>query len=207
MRLFQRSRSKYWLLGAAGFIMLLLGIIPLRLCLVEYFAPQPQAILTLGGGPEREEFTAQFAQRHPDLEIWVSTGIEAPAARNIFRAKGIPVDRLHLDYRAVDTVTNFTTMVNTLQQRDIHHVYLITSDFHMNRSMAIATLVFGSQGIAVTPISIPLQDDQHESVMRTFRDSGRSLLWIATGRTGASLGTNDTLSKYVPWRLLDRSKG
>jgi uncharacterized SAM-binding protein YcdF (DUF218 family) len=200
----QRSRWKYCWLSAAGFLLVLFSYIPMQLALAAYLSPQPQMILTLGGGPEREAFTAQFAQRHPDLDIWVSTGVEAQEARAIFRERGIAADRLHLDYRAVDTVTNFTTTVDTLQQRNIRHVYLITSDFHMNRALAIATLVFGSQGIVVTPVAISTQDERRESVLRILRDSGRSILWIATGRTGSSLGTNPALSKYVPQRLTNR---
>ncbi|WP_390622268.1 YdcF family protein [Euhalothece natronophila] len=54
-------------------------------------------------------------------------------------------NRLHSDDRATDTVTNFTTMVEPLKENDIHHVYLITSDYHMRRSRVIGTVVFGSQ--------------------------------------------------------------
>ena len=35
---------------------------------------EPQAILVLGGAPEREHFAAEFASEHPDLEVWVSSG-------------------------------------------------------------------------------------------------------------------------------------
>ncbi|NER26936.1 MAG: YdcF family protein, partial [Symploca sp. SIO1C4] len=49
-------------------------IISARLAIAHYQAPHPQAIITLGGGIDREKFTAKFAQTHPSLEIWVSTG-------------------------------------------------------------------------------------------------------------------------------------
>jgi uncharacterized SAM-binding protein YcdF (DUF218 family) len=86
----------------------------------------------------------------------------------------------------VDTVTNFTSLVKEFKQRHIHHVYLITSDFHMPRSKAIANFVFGSRGIAFTPVPIPEQKFR-ESRLRIIRDSGRAILWIVTGHTGASL--------------------
>lgn len=149
-------------------------------------SPDPQAILTLGGDFDREEFTAQFARSHPNLEIWVSSGMPHARSRAIFHQAGVREQRLHLDNRAVDTVTNFTTLIADLKQREIQHIYLLTSDFHLTRAKAIATIVLGSQGIAFTPISIPSQTPQ-ESWLRVLRDSGRATLWVFTGRTGASL--------------------
>ncbi|MHC5722289.1 MAG: YdcF family protein, partial [Nostoc sp.] len=65
-------------------------------------------------------------------------------------------------------------------------IYLITSDYHMKRARAIAAIVLGSQGIAVTPVEVPSQGDKSETLVRILRDCGRSLLWVVTGRTGAS---------------------
>ena len=178
--------KKYFILAIATFFLILLSIIPLRLAIASYLAPQPQAIFTLGGGSIRETFTAQFAQKHPNLDIWVSSGVSKKLARKIFRDANIPDKRVHLDYLAVDTVTNFTSLVKKFKKRHIHHVYLITSDFHMPRSKAIATFVFGSRGIAFTPVPIPDQKFR-ESRLRIVRDSGRAILWIVTGHTGASL--------------------
>ncbi|MBK1987120.1 YdcF family protein [Sphaerospermopsis aphanizomenoides BCCUSP55] len=177
--------KKYWILSLAGFLLVFLSFIPIRIAIASYQTPHPQAILTLGGGPEREKFTAQFAKNHPNLDIWVSTGILPAQAFAIFQAVDIPIQRIHLDYRAVDTVTNFTTLVNDFRQRHIQHIYLITSDFHIPRAKTIATLVLGSQGITFTSISIPSQRPR-ESIFPIVRDSGRSLLWIVSGRTGAS---------------------
>lgn len=178
--------KKFLLLALAAFLFIILSIIPLRLAIASYIAPQPQAIFTLGGGSQREKFTAQFAQNHPNLDIWVSSGIAENLARKIFRAANIPDKRVHLDYLAVDTVTNFTSLVKEFKKRHIQHVYLITSDFHMPRSKAIATIVLGSRGIAFTPVPIP-DRKYRESRLRIIRDSGRAILWIVTGHTGASL--------------------
>ena len=185
MKLLYCKITKYAVLTAAGFILILLSIIPLKIAITSHQAPHPQAILTLGGSPNREIFTAEFAQNHPNLDIWISSGAPPALAFSIFQAVAIPTYRIHLDYRAVDTVTNFTTLVKDFQQRHIQHIYLITSDFHLPRAKTIATLVLGSQGITFTPISIPTQQAR-ESILRIVRDSGRSLLWIISGRTGAS---------------------
>lgn len=166
-------------------ILVLLSIIPLRLAIAYYQTPYPQAILTLGGGTDREAFTAQFALDHPSLNIWVSSGSPPERAHAIFREAGIPETRVHLDRRAIDTVTNFTSLVADFKARNIQHLYLITSDYHMPRAKAIATLVLGSQGIAFTPVSVP-SDKPEESLLRILRDISRALLWMLTGRTGAS---------------------
>ncbi|MCM1984599.1 YdcF family protein [Lyngbya confervoides] len=174
--------------GKAALILAgLLGLyIPVRLLLAQAQAPHPQAILTLGGGIERETYTAQFAQAHTDLPIWVSSGIAQPSAKTLFQQARIDEHRITLDYRATDTVTNFTTLVSTLQQQQIQHVYLITDRQHMPRARAIAFFVFGSHGITTTPIAFPSHRPP-ESTLATVRDINRSLLWLITGRTGASL--------------------
>jgi uncharacterized SAM-binding protein YcdF (DUF218 family) len=191
MKLFCRKRwkSRFFSLVSCAFLLLPLIIIPVRLAIASYQAPEPQAILTLGGGGEREEFTAQFAKYYPSLEIWVSSGLPPQLARPIFRAAAIPDSRVHLDNRAVDTVTNFTSLVADFKRRHFQHVFLITSDFHMPRAQAIATIVLGSQGITFTPVSIP-SEKPVESEFHILRDVGRALLWLITGRTGASLHPN-----------------
>lgn len=146
MRIFRGKRNgyKFYSLVSCTLIVLLLGIIPMRLAIAYYQAPYPQAIFTLGGGMEREQFTAQFAKDHPSLDIWVSSGYHPQKARLIFRAAGIPDARVNFDSRALDTVTNFTSLVADFKRREIQHLDLITSDFHMPRAKAIATLVLGS---------------------------------------------------------------
>lgn len=186
---YKRKRFRFFCLASTALIVTVIGIIPVRLAIAHLQVPQPQAILTLGGGIEREHFTAQFALTHPTLDIWVSSGIPSDKAREIFRAYGIPEERVNLDRRAVDTVTNFTTLVPDFKSRRLQHLYMITSGHHIARSKAIATLILGSQGIAFTPVSVP-SGEPPESWLRILRDIARALLWIFTGRTGASLHPN-----------------
>ncbi len=147
---------------------------------------QPQAIVVLGGSEERERFTAQFARQHPDIPIWVSSGTPKAYARQVFAKAGIDRSRLHLDYRAVDTVTNFTTLVDELQARGIKSIYLITSDYHMRRARVIGEIVLGSRGIDFKPVSVP-SGQSPETIEKAIRDGARALLWVTTGHTGASL--------------------
>lgn len=199
MKIFRRKGNGYrFLFLASCAFLVLLSIIPVRLAIASYQAPHPQAILTLGGGRDREEFTAQFAKYYPSLEIWVSSGTSLDLSRPIFRAAGIPDSRVHLDYRAVDTVTNFTSLVADFKHQGIQHLFLITSDFHMPRAKAIATIVLGSQGITFTPVSIP-SDKPFESEFHVLRDVVRAFLWLVTGRTGASLRIYDYQAFISIW--------
>lgn len=188
VKLSTRQLKKYLILAAITFFLTLVLFIPIRLAIAFHQAPQPQAILMLGGTAlgERETFTAEFARWYPSLEIWVSSGLTPIRTRQIFRASGIPDRRLHLDYHAVDTVTNFTTLVSDFKHRKIQHIYLITSQEHIPRARAIATIVLGSQGIAFTSLAVP-SDQAKESVLSILRDIARSILWVFTGYTGASI--------------------
>lgn len=163
----------------------------IRLHLSASQFPTPQGILMLGGGVGRETFTAEFARDHADLPIWVSTGVPPSVARSIFSALGIEPPRLILDYRAVDTLTNFTSLVEDFQAQGIRHLYLITSADHMPRARVVASIVLGSRGIAFTPVPIPPHTSHdsgsHESFLRIARDGVRAYGWLLTKRTGATI--------------------
>jgi Uncharacterized conserved protein len=147
---------------------------------------QPQAVLVLGGDTKREDFAAEFARQHPDLPIWISSGSNPEYTRAVFSDAGVNLERVHIDQAAVDTVTNFTTLVDTLRARGIESVYLITSDYHMRRSRMIGEIVFGSRGIYLRPVPVP-SERTSEPFTKTLRDGGRALLWLATGHTGSTL--------------------
>jgi len=154
--------------------------------LKSYWEP-PQALFVLGGAAEREIFAAQFAREHPQLPIWISSGSNPEYAEWVFSQAGIALNRLHLDYQAVDTVTNFTTLVDELHTQGIHSVYLITSDDHMRRARIIGEIVLGSRGISFKAIPVP-SGRGPEPIEKVVRDGARALLWLTTGHTGANLG-------------------
>lgn len=170
------------LVGLAAVVTVTISL-PVRLIVVKLQNPEPQALLMLGGDLSREHFTAEFGQQNPDLPIWVSGTY--PEGRRILKDHSIDPNRVHYDDRATDTVTNFTTMIEPLKKNNIAHVYLITSDYHMARSTAIGTVVFGSRGITFTRVPIP-SNQEPDNTIRIARDVGRSFLWLVTGRTGAS---------------------
>jgi uncharacterized SAM-binding protein YcdF (DUF218 family) len=186
MKRFYLLAKKYWIFALVGFILVLLSIIPIRLAIASYQAPQPQAFFILGGGSERESLTAELARWYPSLDIWISSGSNRDEIHNTFQTAGISLTRVHIDRRAVDTVTNFTSLVNDFKQHNIQHLFLITSSFHMPRAKAIATIILGSQGITFTPVSAP-SINPPEPRTHILRDCLRSLVWLFTGYTGADL--------------------
>jgi uncharacterized SAM-binding protein YcdF (DUF218 family) len=158
---------------------------------------QPQAILVLGGSTrllEREKFTAKLAHQHPNIPIWISGGSPPQHTKKIFANAGVDLRRLNLDYEAVDTVTNFTTLVDELQSRGIKSVYLITSDFHMLRACVIGEIVLGSRGINFKPVSVPSKNSP-EPIEKSIRDGARAVIWLATGYTGANHAKNKPIQK------------
>lgn len=183
----------FWL-GLLAAMVVILGLIPVRLAISFYLAPVPEAIFVLDGDVRRVRFAAKLWQSHPHMDIWIS-GIGSDSRYSkMLASAGIPAPQIFYDLCATDTVTNFTCPVGKLRRRGLHHLYLITSDYHMVRSRSIATIVFGSRGIFVTPVTVPSRGMPPESRSRVLRDCFRSVVWLFTGRTGASL--NPKLPNY-----------
>jgi uncharacterized SAM-binding protein YcdF (DUF218 family) len=169
-------------------LIVLLGFIPVRINIAFRQAPTPQAIFVLGGDYNRTKFAGEFWQSRRDLDVWVSDfAYTLDEHQRILKEFGVSDEQLHLDGAATDTVTNFTTLVNDFVDADLKHIYLITSDSHMRRARVIATVVLGSRGVVVTPVAVDSGRDEDEALVRVVRDFGRSLLWVLSGRTGASL--------------------
>jgi uncharacterized SAM-binding protein YcdF (DUF218 family) len=152
---------------------------------VKIWLTPAEAIFVLGGHESRERFAAELARKHPDLPIWVSSGSPERYARKIFTKAGVNPDRLHLEYKAKDTVTNFTTAVEELKAHNINSVYLVTSENHMGRSRLVGEIIFGSQGILIKPVAVP-SEATSEPLEKYLRDGVRAVLWLATGSTGES---------------------
>lgn len=142
----------------------------------------------MGGSPKREVYGAIYANQNPQMKIWVSSGSPREYTEEVFEKAGIQSDRYILDYRAVDTVTNFTTLVNDFQAQKITDIYVITDVFHMPRAQVIGSLVLGSRGINFHPVPIPPQLSYKEFAVveaknKTLRDGIRSVFWLFTGKT------------------------
>ncbi|OCQ93299.1 hypothetical protein BCD67_03375 [Oscillatoriales cyanobacterium USR001] len=183
----RRRNRRFIASGKIWFLMVLLVMCCFGFHQLQSYWEQPQALFVLGGDVEREMFAAEFARQHPQLPIWISSGSNREYAEWVFSEAGIDRDRLHLDYQAVDTVTNFTTLVDELKSQGINSIYLITSDDHMMRARIIGEIVLGSRGISFKAIAVP-SGRSPESLEKVVRDGARAILWLTTGYTGAKLG-------------------
>lgn len=187
-----KPRQKFRLFSARGIkaavlptIILGLGVFFSYRQIASRFV-QPEVILVLGGEPAREKFAVEFARSHPETEIWVSSGSPEEYTKMLFAKAGIAQDRLHIDRRALDTVTNFTTLVDEFHHQGIRSVYLVTSDDHMQRAQVVGEIVFGSRGIIIKPLPLSAGREP-ELAIKSVRDGARAIIWLITGITGANL--------------------
>ena len=174
----RRSRIPWLALTAVG-----LGLLWLSRGWWWPTPPPPQMILVLGGDVDREEVAARLAQRRR-LPVVVTGGSNPEYARWVFEERrGLPPAQVQLDYRARDTLSNFTTLVDDLQRSRIRHAYLVTSSDHMERALLVGRIVAGSRGIHLTPVSVPcgalcVQEGQR----KIWGDGVRAALWVVSGR-------------------------
>ncbi|CAI5510243.1 unnamed protein product [Closterium sp. Naga37s-1] len=87
------------------------------------------------------------------LPVFISSGNDDAA--DVMMREGVAAGRLRVDNHALDTVTNFTTMLRTFQRLKITHVLVVTSDFHMPRAAMMAKIVLQTHGIAFSTVAGP----------------------------------------------------
>ena len=144
--------------------------------------PAPQLILVLGGDVARERAAGELARRD-GLPLLVSGGSNPEYATWQFGRQGLGAGRVQLDYRAHDTLTNFTSVVDELRRAKVRHVLLVTSSDHMERALLVGRIVAGSRGIQLTPVAVPCGDQCHpEGRRKVWGDGARAALWVLSGR-------------------------
>lgn len=145
-------------------------------------APPPQLILVLGGDVAREQRAAELARRD-GLPVVVTGGSNPEYAHWLFQQRvGLPSRQVLLDYRAHDTLSNFTSLVDDLRRARIRHALLVTSSDHMERALLVGRIVAGSRGIKLTPVAVPCgQRCRQEGPGKVWGDGARAVLWVLTG--------------------------
>ncbi len=142
----------------------------------------PQLILVLGGDIDREVSGMKIAKELA-LPILISGGSNLEYSNWLIKKENIPSTLVRRDYRAEDTMTNFTYIVDELYQENINHILLITSDYHLSRAKIVGEIISGSRGIKVTSLSVPCpssckkEDDRKRNI-----DLIRTLTWVITGK-------------------------
>ena len=150
--------------------------------LLQPLLPPPQEIFVLGGDLQREEVAAQLAS-YSHLPVLVSGGSNPEYARWLFGRHGLDPIRVTLDYRARDTLGNFTSVVDGLRARGVRHLLLVTSSDHMDRALLVGRLVAGSRGIHLTAVAVPCGNQCHpERRSKVWGDGLRALVWVLSGR-------------------------
>ena len=142
----------------------------------------PQRILVLGGDADRERIGLRLA-RQLKLPLVVSGGTNPEYAQWLMEHEGLGRNEVRLDYRAQDTLGNFTSLVDELQGEGIEHLLLVTSEDHLPRALVVGGIVAGSRGIRLTgvPVSCAARC-RAESMGKRWGDGLRALAWVVTGR-------------------------
>jgi uncharacterized SAM-binding protein YcdF (DUF218 family) len=145
--------------------------------------PPPQMILVLGGDKDREIVAADLAARR-GLPVVVSGGTNPEYAHWLFQERArLPEGQVRLDYRAQDTLSNFTSLVDDLRRARIRHALLVTSSDHMDRALLVGRIVAGSRGIHLTPVAVSCGDlCVPEGRRRVWGDGARAAVWVLSGR-------------------------
>lgn len=145
--------------------------------------PPPQMILVLGGDKDREITAAELA-RLRGLPVVVSGGTNPEYAHWLFEQRaGLPQGQVRLDYRARDTLSNFTSLADDLRRARIRHALLVTSSDHMPRALLVGRIVAGSRGIHLTPVPVSCGSlCVPEGRRLVWGDGVRAALWVLSGR-------------------------
>ena len=142
----------------------------------------PQLVLVLGGDLDREYVGANIAKML-QLPLIVSGGSNPEYAMWSMKKIGLKSNEFLLDYRAKDTFTNFTSLVDELSSKGISHAFLITSYDHLPRAGKVGKIIAGSRGIKLTNISVPCQPNcEDESLRKQIGDVIRSIVWVISGK-------------------------
>lgn len=143
----------------------------------------PEMIIVLGGGIRREVAAAQLAQIHPHLPVIISSGSTLPCLYRVFvKEAGVNWQHVTVDFRAVDTLTNFTAVLPYIQSGQPRKVFVVSTEGHWSRAAVLGWLIWGSRGIAIEPFLIK-GIGHEESWEKTLLDSLRAIAWLAVGNT------------------------
>ena len=93
------------------------------------------------------------------------------------------------DRTALDTVTNFTSLVAGLVAANVKSTAVVTDAAHYRRAIAVGRIVLGWSGICVHGLRTPSLaiEPSAESIVRVVRDVLRAILWVFTGLDGTAL--------------------
>ena len=156
----------------------------------------PQIILVLGGDVDREVAGMKIA-KVLGLPLLISGGSNPEYSNWLIQKENLSPNLVKRDYRAEDTLTNFTYIVDELSEENINHILLITSEYHIKRAKVVGQIISGSRGIKLTSLSIPCPSDcKYEGMRKRNIDLLRAITWVATGKD-----LKQVLQKTINYKL------
>tara|TARA_Y100001968_G_C19377023_1_gene728211 strand:- start:495 stop:1064 length:570 start_codon:yes stop_codon:yes gene_type:complete len=142
----------------------------------------PELIVVLGGDIRREKAGIRIS-KEIGIPLLISGGSNREYAEWLIQKEGLAAHQVKLDYRAKDTLSNFTSIVDDLSNQEISHILMITSEEHFQRASIIGNIIIGSRGIKLTSLSLDCHVEcKKESYQKQLLDSIRALAWISTGK-------------------------
>ena len=142
----------------------------------------PELILVLGGDVRREKEGIKISKKL-GIPLLISGGSNPEYAEWLIEKEGIDRNNVKLDYRAKDTLSNFTSIIEDLIDNDISHLLMITSEEHFQRANLIGKMIMGSKGIKLTSLSLDCHIEcKKESYRKQVLDSIRAISWISIGK-------------------------
>jgi hypothetical protein len=139
-------------------------------------------ILCLGGNYKRNITAASLASSKPNSIVLVSSEGNPGAVADIYRQANVSLNRVFFDFRAWDTLTNFTLTLPWILDHQCTDLMVVTDQFHIRRAMTIADIVYFTRGLSITEHPHPsTQPDESRKLIAW--DAFRSWIWKTTGKT------------------------
>ena len=168
----------------------------------------PDAVIIMGGCADREraalraasgstppppglDRAAAAALTSPRVPIYVSSPAcdVVSVARGLGDGDGSLAARVQLDESAVDTLSNYSSLVPLLRGPHCSRVLILTSASHVRRARLLAWIVLGTRGVTPTVATVRTRArTPPESAARAARDAVRAVIWVVCGFSGASVG-------------------
>ena len=141
-------------------------------------------LIILGGDRDREIAAARSVESLPRCRLLILSSGAATESdlTKALASVGRRDVRVCADRRAIDTVSNCTTLAPELAScTATTSVTLCTARAHCRRARAIGALIFGACGIRVHMRPVDTAERLNESLLRCVRDVVRACCWVTTG--------------------------
>lgn len=114
---------------------------------------KPDAIFVLGGGQDTSrELTGAALQKKYGVDVYVSGhNGEAESMRKLMLAKGVKEETIKLEPKASNTKEHVKYLLPMVIDKGYRKIYLVTSAYHMPRSMLLFAKPFKNYGIDIIP--------------------------------------------------------